>query len=320
LASAGDPEDNETSQESGEQREGKEMEVRFFQRCQETEGLSPSQRAVCDYILKNTEKVAFMTVEQLALAVGTSTATIIRTVDQLGYPSYKSMKGEITHLLIDTKPPTRSELESSWADDRGNTLVRVARGNAGSIEAMLTPYLLEQFPRAVSILTEAKRIAIMGLRSNRGLATYFFTLLREFHPAVLMVGGFGSDEMYEDLLDLGKSDAFFCFSYSSAFYAGRVIEASRFLRERETPQVLLTDSLKNPLTAHAKAVLHVPCPHDHFSLAPAMSVLDALLADIGRKAQGRSRAKLRSLWKIVTESEIAVRSESRGDKPKKAIP
>lgn len=308
--------------ESGIRRKtgGKKMEVRLFQRCQETEGLSPSQRTVCDYILKNTEKVAFMTVEQLASAVGTSTATIIRTVDQLGYPSYKAMKGEITHLLIDTKPPTRSELESSWTDDRGNTLVRVARGNADSIEAMLTPYLIEQFPRAVSILSEAKRIAIMGLRSNRGLATYFYTLLREFHPAVIMVGGFGSDEMYEDLLDLGKTDAFFCFSYSSAAYAGRVIEASRFLRERETPQVLLTDSLKNPLASHSKAVLHVPYPLDHFSMAPAMSVLDALLAEIGRRAQGRSRAKLRSLWKAVTESEIAVRPEGRGEESENPVP
>ena len=302
-------------------REGNTMEIRFFRRCQEMEGLSPSQRAVCNYILENTEKVAFLTVEQLAHAVGTSTATIIRTVAQLGYPSYKALKEEITHLLIDTKPPTRAQLESSWAEDRENTLLQVARGNAESIEAMLTPYLLEQFREAVSILAEAKRIAIMGLRSNRGLATYFYTILREFHPEVLLVGGFGSDEMYEDLLDLGKTDAFFSFSYSgSAFYAARVIEASRFLRERGISQVLLTDSLKNPLIPHSQAVLHVPCPRDHFSLAPAMSVLDALLAEIGRKTQERSRTKLRSLWKIVTDSGIALPLESGSAKPDIPIP
>ncbi len=296
------------------------MEILFFQRCQETEGLSPSQRAVCDYILRNTQKVAFMTVEQLAAAVGTSTATIIRTVDQLGYPSYKSLREEITHLLIDTKPPTRSELEASWTDSHGNLLVEVSRKNARSIEAMLTPYLLEEFPRAVSVLAEAKRIAIMGLRSNRGLATYFYTLLREFHPGVSMVGGFGSDEMYEDLLDLGKSDAFFCISYASAFYASRTIEAARFLQGHDIPQVLLTDSLENPLVPLSRAVLHVPCPKDHFSLAPAMSVLDSLLAEIGRKTPGRSKTKLRKLWRAVTESEIAIRSEKPGERKENPVP
>ena len=287
------------------------MEIQFFQRCQEAESLSHSQRAVCDYILRNTEKVAFMTVEQLAAAAGTSTATVIRTVDQLGYPSYKSLREEITHLLIDTKPPTRSELEASWADSRGNVLVEVARKNAESIEGMLTPFLLEQFPKSVSALAEARRIAIMGLRSNRGLATYFYTLLREFHPAVSIVGGFGSDEMYEDLLDLGSPDVFFCISYASAFYASRVIEASRFLHGQGVPQVLLTDKLDNPLVPLANSVLHVPCPKDHFSLAPAMSVLDALLAEIGRKAPGPSKTKLRKLWKAVTEAEIAVRPKER---------
>jgi len=282
------------------------MEIQFFQRCQEAESLSPSQRAVCDYILSNTEKVAFMTVEQLAAAAGTSTATVIRTVDQLGYPSYKSMREEITHLLIDTKPPTRSELEASWVDSRDNILVEVARENAESIEGMLTPFLFEQFPKAVSALTEAKRIAIMGLRSNRGLATYFYTLLREFHPAVSIVGGFGSDEMYEDLLDLGSTDVFFCISYASAFYASRVIEASRFLHGQEVPQVLLTDKLDNPLVPLVNSVLLVPCPKNHFSLAPAMSVLDALLAEIGRKAPGPSKTKLRKLWKAVTQAGIAV--------------
>lgn len=305
---------------SRRERRGKEMEILFFQRCQETEGLSPSQRAVCDYILRNTQKVAFMTVEQLAAAVGTSTATIIRTVDQLGYPSYKSLREEITHLLIDTKPPTRSELEASWTDSHGNLLVEVSRKNARSIEAMLTPYLLEEFPRAVSVLTEAKRIAIMGLRSNRGLATYFYTLLREFHPGVSMVGGFGSDEMYEDLLDLGKSDAFFCISYASAFYASRTIEAARFLQGQDIPQVLLTDSLENPLAPLSRAVLHVPCPKDHFSLAPAMSVLDSLLAEIGRKTPGRSKTKLRKLWRAVTESEIAIRSEKPGERKENPVP
>lgn len=294
------------------------MEIQFFQRCQEAGSLSPSQRTVCDYILRNTQKVAFMTVEQLAAAVGTSTATIIRTVDQLGYPSYKSLREEITHLLIDTKPPTRSELEASWADSHGNVLVEVARKNAKSIEAMLTPYLLEEFPRAVSVLAEARRIAIMGLRSNRGLATYFYTLMREFHTGVSMVGGFGSDEMYEDLLDLGQSDAFFCISYASSFYTRRTIEAARFLHGQDVPQVLLTDSLENPLVPLSKAVLHVPCPQEHFSLAPAMSVLDSLLAEIGREAPGRSKTKLRKLWKAVTESEIAVRTEvpqTRGGSP-----
>jgi len=55
----------------------------------------------------------------------------------------------------------------------------------------------------------------------------------------------------------------------------------------------------------------VPCPKDHFSLAPAMSVLDALLAEIGRKAPGPSKTKLRKLWKAVTEAEIAVRPKER---------
>jgi DNA-binding MurR/RpiR family transcriptional regulator len=283
------------------------------------------QKNVCKYIQDHYDKVAFMTVEQLAESVGVSPATIVRTVDRMGYSNYQALKDEIVQVLLSTKMPspdqideywknllssklpTRHQLEGSWVEPDGeNKLLSIARKNAAGIHAMLTPHLVENFSRSVSLLSDAKRIMIMGQRSSRSAALYFYLLLREFLPAVHLLGSYGTDGMYDEMFDLNEEDALFAISYGSPLYARRTIDAVKFLNERSIPVVLLTDSLKNPAVPFASQVLLVPSMTDHYSLVPVMTVLDALIVEIGRNQLAPAKRRLRDLWKVISESDITV--------------
>ncbi len=265
------------------------------------------QKNACKYIQDHYDKVAFLTVEQLAENVGVSPATIVRTVDRMGYPNYQSLKDEIVNVLLSTKFPTRHQLEDSWDEPSDeNKLISIARKNAAGIQTMLTPHLIDNFGKSVSILGGSKRIVIMGQRSSRSAALYFYLLLREFLPAVQLVGTYGTDGMYEELFDLNANDSLFAISYGSPLYAKRTIDAVRFVSEREIPTVLLTDSLKNPAVPLASQVLLVPSIADHYSLVTVITVLDALIAEIGRNKLTSAKRKLRDLWRVLSESDITV--------------
>lgn len=266
------------------------------------------QKNVCKYIQEHYDKVAFLTVEQLAENVGVSPATIVRTVDRMGYPNYQTLKEEIINVLLSThKLQTRKHLEDSWTEPEDeNKLVTIAKKNASGIHSMLTPHLIDNFSKSVSLLSGSKRIMIMGQRSSRSAALYFYLLLREFLPAVHLVGSYGTDGMYEEVFDLNKNDSFFAISYGSPLYATRTIDAVKFLSERGVPVVLLTDSLKNPAVPFATQVLLVPSISPHYSLVPVITVLDALIAEIGRNKISSSKRRLRDLWKVLSESDITV--------------
>ncbi len=310
---------------SEERKEKIMSKASFLHIGERIEKFPTQQKNVCKYIQDHYDKVAFMTVEQLAENAGVSPATIVRTVDRMGYPNFQTLKDEIVSVILSTKSPatsqleeywdallsaklpTRHQLEDSWSEPLDeNKLIAIARKNAAGIQTMLTPHLIDNFGKSVSILGGSKRIMIMGQRSSRSAALYFYLLLREFLPAVQLVGTYGTDGMYEELFDLNANDSLFAISYGSPLYAKRTIDAVRFMSEREIPVVLLTDSLKNPAVPLASQVLLVPSISDHYSLVPVITVLDALIAEVGRNNLTPAKRRLRNLWKVLSESDITV--------------
>lgn len=72
--------------------------------------LTETQRRVADYIIKHPLDVAFLTVDQLAGVVKTSTTTIMRLTFNLGYSGYSEFqKGLQENLRNQAAPQTRFE-------------------------------------------------------------------------------------------------------------------------------------------------------------------------------------------------------------------
>ena len=279
----------------------------FSKASQNCAKLPPKQRLVCRFIMENSTRIPFLTVEELAAAAGASPATVVRVVNGMGFEKYQDLKDEFTQMLIAMKPATRTEFEDAWEDSSGeDMLLRVAHVNIENIKGILTPELVRNFKRSVGILTAAKRIRILALRSSRSAALYLGLLLREFTPNVSVVPSLGSDEMYEDLLDYTPEDAVFAFSYGARFYARRTVDAVRFIKARGIPVILLTDEIENPAVGWADCVLHVPHTRHHFSLAAVITVLDSIIAEIGRRNPDQSKKKLRLLWDTLASGDITV--------------
>jgi len=269
--------------------------------------LPPKQRLVCRFIMENSTRIPFLTVEELAAAAGASPATVVRVVNGLGYEKYQDLKDEVTQMLIAMKPVTRTEFEHAWEESNGEEmLLRVAQVNIENIKGTLTPDLARNFKRSVDILSSAKRIRILALRSSRSAALYLGLLLREFMPNVSIVPSLGSDEMYEEIFDITPEDAVFAFSYGARFYARRTIDAVKFIKTRGIPVILLTDEIRNPAAEWADCILHVPYTQHHFSLAAVVTVLDSIIAEIGRRNPDQSKKKLRLLWDTLASGDITI--------------
>jgi len=84
--------------------------------------LTESQRKVADYIIKNPVDVAFLTVEQLAGLVGTSTTTIMRLTFKIGYSGYSEFQKGLQEILRNRADPN-TRLEANLKD--GDNIVNL---------------------------------------------------------------------------------------------------------------------------------------------------------------------------------------------------
>ena len=81
--------------------------------------LSKGQKIIAQYILKNYDKVAFMTACKLGEAVGVSESTVVRFANALGYSGYPKLQ-EALQELIKNKLTTVQRVEMAhdqYSDD-----------------------------------------------------------------------------------------------------------------------------------------------------------------------------------------------------------
>ena len=249
------------------------------------ESFPPQQRKICAYILDNHREAAFMTIEQMAQALSVGPATIIRTVQNLGYDSFKKFLPDLRSTVITEESTYWKSLRQSWeaGEDLGpdGRLAGITRQNIFSLENSLSEPFLQSFKTAVSLMRSARKILILGLRSSRAASYYLYFMLHEFVGNVSLADAVDSDDIYSDIIQLDKEDVFLAFSLGGPNYAAKTLEAVMTARGRKCSIILIADTPKNPAAQYADALLPVSPPASHYSLVPVMNLLDSFIAEMG---------------------------------------
>lgn len=266
------------------------------------EEFSSMQQVVCSCVLEHYERVAFMTVEELAALCGASPATVVRTVKALGYESYHAMQAEFERLLMSTRVSLWWEMERSWDGEDSFSLPWVANDNVEAIRDSLTPQIIDGFKRASDMLARARRILVVGTRSSSAAAVFFQSILNQFFSNVLVATD--GETVYDDLVDLGENDLLCAISLGGPHYSKATVSALAYASRNRVPSVLVTSSPSAPAVEYASVTLCVASTRKHYSLVPCLTVLEALVVSLGQKHRSAAQKKLRKLEDVLVRESI----------------
>lgn len=269
--------------------------------------LPRQQRTVCEYILNNYQQSVFLTAEELAKYAGTGTATVLRTATSLGYKNFSEVKEELKKVLFQSSiPPLDRLMDSVSENSSSDTLEKVIRDNIQNLRTMKSDHLSRSFPRAVDLISKARRTYIIGLRSTRGLAIYLHALLHQFLPEIYMVDATGTDNMLEVLTDMNKNDVLIALMAGSPHYTKRTIYAVQYAHENEIPNILITNSLSSAAAPLASELLLAPQNTSHYSSISLMTIIDALVVEIGIRRNETAKNKLKKLSNLLVDYDISL--------------
>lgn len=280
----------------------------IFQQLRTAKNNLPSQqRVICEWILNNYQQAAFLTAEEIAKETETSIATVLRISSSLGYKNFTAIKEELKRVLYSASIPPLDRLRDAFADkEQVNILDQVIEENIQNLKSLRSRHLSETFPRAVELISSARRIYIIGLRSTKGLATYFHALLHQFLPDIFLVDSSGTDNMLDVMMDMSKNDILVAIMAGSPHYTKRTIGAVKFAWENGIPTVLITNSLSSPAAPMATELLLCPQNTSHYSTVSLMTVIDALVVEIGRQKEADATRKLDKLAPLLVDYDISL--------------
>jgi DNA-binding MurR/RpiR family transcriptional regulator len=213
------------------------------------EEFSRSQKDVARYIVDHLDEAAFLTAEELARRASTSSSTVVRFSQALGFEGYPELQQaaieEYRNAAVAASSPSggalfsfdHSELEGSLSADHSN------------LEETARNLTREQVEGAVAALAEAQRVVIVGVDQMAFFASYMrhtLSLLDIRAEIVVSTGG-------ESLQRLGRID-------------------------EETLVIVLSSGRAHPLLLRAmKLALH--------RRARTLAISDASLSEVGEHAE-----------------------------------
>ncbi len=235
---------------------GKEDTVDVFRARLDTHGgtLPPASRRVALYIDANRAAVLASSAMDLAARTDTSDATVIRTVQTLGFSGLGALKQALVASV---------ERPSTLADDMRRTLGDVGENSSRAIElvfeaheealqSLRLPAARAQIVGGVSALHPAERIAVFGIGPSAALASYVAMLLARAGRRTLALNTTGA-MLADQMLDLRSGDALLVLAYGRAY--GEVVAVFAEARRLGLQIVLVTDSLDQKLARFATVIL-----------------------------------------------------------------
>jgi DNA-binding MurR/RpiR family transcriptional regulator len=211
---------------------------------------------VAKFIDENHQIVLASSAAALGARIGTSDATVLRTIQTLGFASLADLKAAIL----------KSGAGSTPADEMRRTLIDLEKTTGEALDSILQVHreglnILQsatcraQIAAAVRLLDGAERITVFGIGPSSALTTYVSILLARSGRRSRTINATGS-MLADQLLDLRAGDALLVLAYGRLYREVKALFAEA--KALALPTVLLTESEDTPLARLADVCVAIP--------------------------------------------------------------
>ncbi len=277
-----------TKQRSSAKRDGKTLSAFISERFDE---FSRSQRDVARYIVDHLDETAFQTAEELARRANTSSSTVVRFSQALGFDGYPELQQAAIEeyrsngegdgnggSLFDFD---HSEFESSLASDHAN------------VEETARSLTREKIESSVRLLTSANRVVVVGVEQMAFFASYMRHLLALLDIQAEIVST-PRQESVTRLADVNED------TLVVAFSAGRphalLVRALKLARHRGAHTLAISDATLSEIGEHAELMLYYSSNSPSYirSNSALLALVQALAHAVYSRDKGAFKDRIRA--------------------------
>jgi DNA-binding MurR/RpiR family transcriptional regulator len=266
--------------------------------------LSKGQKRLAAYIIENYDKAVFLTATKLGKEVNVSESTVVRFAMNLGYDGYPKFQKALEEL-VSTRLSRIEKMEVTYGQTKQSQLLEnVLTSDMEKIKYTLEHTDSKAFELAIDILTNAKRVYIIGLRSCAPLASFLGFYLNMILDNVLSINTNSTTEIFEQMIRIDKDDVIIGISFPR--YSMRTLKALEFANNRNAKVITLTDDIHAPINLYSSCNLVAKSDMVSIvdSLVAPLSIINALVVGLCMKQKEKVIHNLEELETVWNEYQI----------------
>ena len=220
--------------------------------------LPPTVLRVARYLNRNRVLVLRDSAAALAASIGTSDATVVRTVQMLGFQGLSELRQAIAASIdrstapLDHMRQTLQDLHGSAETEAMKAADLVLDTHGKSVREMRTEAGRAPIHQAIAALHPVERIVIYGAGPSSAIGAYLEVMLNRHGRRAKVIGQSGQG-LADQLLDLSPRDGLLLLSYGEPYR--EVLVTAAEAAAYKIPIVLVTDNPASKLAEKAAVVL-----------------------------------------------------------------
>lgn len=265
------------------------------------EKMSKKQKIFCEFILDNYQNLEIYSINTMAEKAGVGTTTILRTINNLGYDSLNEFKIDIHKVRLESHAPTWWQFEEDNLDNSESQIRSVWKNINLLHEYSMDVNLENSIKISLDMMEKSSRINILGLRTSRAVAIYLENSINQFYPKCNQLSyepHFAFDRLYH----MGENEILVLIALSQ--YTSFSHEIAEYAVEKGVPIILITDNPENSLIPMASVTLKLAHDDRHYSIVPAISLVETLAVMLGSHLGETSRQKLNEVGQLIANKNI----------------
>lgn len=246
------------------------------------DNMSKSQQAIANYVMGVLQQIPYCTEEDIALAVGVSTATVSRFWRAIGFSNLKAFKKHLLQNEHATPAHKMKQILNKMEHEEADIVSEMLEIASANVEVTSTRVEREQFYKAVEAIHSARRVYVFGTGAAVSLIELIRFRLNRISVQIEGMAGSGS-ELLESLVHAGPDDVVLMFGF-----VRRSPEITVLLENARTAgytTVLITDLLVSDMLEQSDLVLQVDRGEleGFHSMAAPVALMDALSVAVTKR-------------------------------------
>ncbi|WP_286953209.1 MULTISPECIES: MurR/RpiR family transcriptional regulator [Aminobacterium] len=249
-----------------------------------------TQEKLIRFILDYPDVAAFLAIGDLAEKIGISTSSISRASVDMGYSGFPEMQKEIQQHLRRRILPTE-RMERAVTKDGNFTFRDSVRNDIENVKKTLSRIPDTLFNDAVTLLSKANEVFVVGLGTQYPSAMYFSGVMKQIRDRVTLISH-ETTEYFDCFSRISSKDVLLpiCLPRYSRF----TVHAAQEAEKTGCKIIAITDSEISPTGILADIVLQVEYESMSFfnSNVAVMAVLNALATSVAMEDWEHARERV----------------------------
>lgn len=259
------------------------------------EDFSRSQKDVARYIVDHLEEAAFQTAEELARRANTSSSTVVRFSQALGFEGYPELQqAAIEEYRHGAGAGTSSKTSGESLFDFDHTEFEAAlAADHANIESTVRGLAREEIEHCVQELATAQRVVIVAMDQMAFFASYLRHMLALLDIRAETVTQ-PRQESITRLGNTGEDTLVVCFSAGRAHPL--VVRAMKLARHRGARTIAISDATLSEVGEHAEHTLYWSSDSPSYtrSTAALLALVQALSYAVYARDKGAFKDRIRA--------------------------